>query len=148
MRLYNQKHQICGFSGSRLHQQEDSYTAVFVIDCVWQKVSMPTQLTLVEYGNKNHEINRTVTFARAAGLNHVGELNDMSQIFRPIYGFNSLRHIDTVWRRGPQSTLVHVMACVPDGTKSLPGPMLILYQRSSMAAISLCHFSTCYYEIR
>ena len=146
------KNQICGFSGSRLHQQEDSYAAVSVIDCVWQKVSMPTQLTLVTYGNKNHEINRTVTFARGAGLSNIDELNDISQIFRPIYGFNSLRHIYIVRRHGPKSTLVHVMACVPDGTMSLPGPMLILYQRCSMAftmrAISFGHFYTSYYEKR
>ena len=46
-----------------LYQQTNSCAVVFVIDCVCEEVSMPTQGAPAECCNKNHGIKRTVTFS-------------------------------------------------------------------------------------
>ena len=44
-------------------------------------------------------------------------------------GVNSLWPSDTIWWQGSGSTLVQVMALLPDGTKPLPEPMVTYYQK-------------------
>ena len=38
---------------------------------------------------------------------------------------NSIQSNDTIWRHRSGTTLAHILACLLDGTKSLPEPMLI-----------------------